>query len=194
MFGCGLGRRFGSSGFIGYGPGFCADRFWWSFGWRSNRRSNLGQKCVEVDFVLAAPVDAVEGGENLPGEANTLGAPLREEQENGGGSVVRVDAWGFIGCKQGDGQRDAGEIGAEKGVLVAGFSDGYGFVGRESGGQCCIEFGDRFCSGGRVSGELLERSVGECVGDVAHPAHDVSGGERAMIAGEVAHDPVGFVG
>jgi hypothetical protein len=117
-----------------------------------------------VDFVLAGSVDAVEGREDLPGEADALGAPVGEEEENGRGAIVRVDVWRFIGGEQGGRERDGGEMDAEKRVLAAGFGDGYGFVGCESGRKRRIEFGSGFCSGSRVSGELLERGIGESIG------------------------------
>ena len=56
----------------------------------------MSEKSVEVNFVFA---DAVERGKDLPSQANALGAPFGEEEENRGRAVVGVDAWGFVGSK-----------------------------------------------------------------------------------------------
>jgi len=54
-----------------------------------------------VNFALA---DAEECGKNLLSQANALGAPFGEEQEDGGGAVVGVDAWGFASRKKREGK------------------------------------------------------------------------------------------
>jgi hypothetical protein len=88
----------------------------------------LREEGVEVDFAFA---DAEEGGKNLLGQTNTLGAPVGEEEENGGGAVVGVDARGLADGEEGERKRDGGKGCAKKSVLTAGLVDGDGVIGPE---------------------------------------------------------------
>jgi len=139
---------------------FCEGWFRRAFGWGGDWRGRLREEGVEVDFAFA---DAEEGGKNLLGQANTLGAPVGEEEENGGGAVVGIDARGLADSEERKGEGDGGERCAKKSVLTAGFADGDGVVGFESCRESGVQFGYGFC-GLRITGELLERGEGEAVG------------------------------
>jgi hypothetical protein len=100
----------------------------------------------------------------LLGQANALGAPVGEEEENGGGTVVRVDARGLADGEEGESKRDGGEGCAEKRVLTVGFPDRDRVVGFEHCRESSVQFGYGFCGSLWITGELLEGGEGEAVG------------------------------
>jgi hypothetical protein len=101
----------------------------------------LGEQGIEVDVTGVTLVDAVERRKDLLGEADALGAPVREQEENGGVAVFAIDARGFVRGEERERKRNGREMSAQKGVLAAGFVDGNGVVGCESGRKSRVEFG-----------------------------------------------------
>lgn len=160
LFGCGFGW-FGRGGSGDRWLKFCEGWFWRALRCSGDRWGGLREESVDVDLVLA---DSEERRHDLLSEADALGAPFGKEKENRGGAVVRVDAWSFADGEEGKRERDGGEVGAEESVLAAGFGDGDGVVGLQRGGESGVEFGYGFCSGLRVSSELLQGGEGEAIG------------------------------
>jgi hypothetical protein len=163
LLGCGL-RWLGRGGLIVRRFSFCEGWFRWAFGWGSDRRGRLCEEGVEVDLVGFPSVYSVERRQDLLGQADALGTPFGEQEENGRGAVVIVDARGLAYGKEGERERNGGKGCAEKCVLTAGLVDGNGVVGYERCGQSSVQFGYGFCSGLRIIDELLERGEGEAAG------------------------------
>ena len=74
---------------------FCEGWFRQAFGWGDDWRRRLREEGVEVNFIGIASVNTVERRQYLPGQADALRTPFGEEEENCGGAVVGVDAWGL---------------------------------------------------------------------------------------------------